>query len=244
MYSKQWNTAFEYNGEQHYHFNKKFHKKTTLKQRKETDEVKLHICRSKGISLFEIPYWESENDEQLISYIKNCLKTTNIYFNDNILLKLEEFYRTYSHCASELEKLKEIAKNKGGLCLSEYYVSNKFKLKFKCNQGHEWLASPSHIKTGRWCPVCKGINSSKRQTDKNGLSEMEGIAIEHNGECLSTKYINNTTKLQFRCYLGHKWWARPDNIKGSPSKKRTWCPRCDAIERVRGPTGRFLGNKN
>jgi len=50
------------------------------------------------------------------------------------------------------------------------------------------------------------------------LKEAQEFAKSKEGECLSTEYINNQTKLKFRCKKKHEWEA--------VFKTRTWCQRC------------------
>ena len=112
-----------------------------------------------------------------------------------------------------IEKMQEIAEEKGGKCLSDEYANSHTKLKWRCNKGHEWLAVPYPIKNGVWCPNCSDISLS--------IEEMKNIAIKRGGECLSINYINNKTKLKWKCSEGHKWFAVPNHIKGGG-----WCPIC------------------
>ncbi len=53
------------------------------------------------------------------------------------------------------------------------------------------------------------------------IEEMQRIAQERGGECLSTEYIDGKTKLKWQCKVGHEWEARPNNVKHG-----TWCPTC------------------
>ena len=49
----------------------------------------------------------------------------------------------------------EIAKSRGGKCLSRTYINSKTKLKWLCAKGHSWHATPFSIKNRQsWCPVC------------------------------------------------------------------------------------------
>jgi len=63
---------------------------------------------------------------------------------------MDEFYKT----CDELQKLREIARQRGGKCTSTEYISAKKKVSWKCSLGHEWNATPSSVKQGNWCP-CK-----------------------------------------------------------------------------------------
>jgi hypothetical protein len=58
-----------------------------------------------------------------------------------------------------IETAQNIAKQKGGKCLSYEYECDK-KIKWECKMGHIWDASLSKVKLETWCPYCP---SSKNQ---------------------------------------------------------------------------------
>ncbi|PQP90949.1 hypothetical protein CPT76_03795 [Paenibacillus sp. AR247] len=63
------------------------------------------------------------------------------------------------HCSGRyrytIEDVKEYAKSKGGLCLSNSYENNRSKLKWQCAEKHQWSASFHDIKVDNtWCPHC------------------------------------------------------------------------------------------
>jgi hypothetical protein len=51
--------------------------------------------------------------------------------------------------------------------------------------------------------------------------DMRALAQRQGGECLSARYVNNSTKLQWRCGQGHEWLTRAAVIL-----KGHWCPEC------------------
>lgn len=53
-----------------------------------------------------------------------------------------------------ITEMARIAKQRGGTCLSTNYVNNRTKLALRCKIGHRWMATPSSLKAGSWCPVC------------------------------------------------------------------------------------------
>ena len=53
-----------------------------------------------------------------------------------------------------IEKMKSLAVLRGGLCLSKQYRSRKHQLSWKCQNGHEWKATPETILKEGWCPTC------------------------------------------------------------------------------------------
>lgn len=113
-----------------------------------------------------------------------------------------------------IENFQEIAKKKGGKCLSNKYINHQTKLKFQCNKGHIWEAAPYNIRSGYWCHECGG---QKKIT----IDEMREIAKNRKGKCLSKVYVNMKTKLKWKCEKGHIWESTPLNVKAG-----TWCPVC------------------
>ena len=62
----------------------------------------------------------------------------------------------------KIEEMWEIAKSRGGKCLSEVYLRVDKKLKWQCNKGHIWKATTNDIKyRGNWCPECASNKSEK-----------------------------------------------------------------------------------
>lgn len=53
-----------------------------------------------------------------------------------------------------LKDMQELAKSRGGQCLSTDYVDIKSKLKWKCGFRHEFEATPRLILAGHWCNEC------------------------------------------------------------------------------------------
>ncbi len=119
-----------------------------------------------------------------------------------------------------IKEMQEIAKSREGKCLSKKYISAKTKLRWRCKEGHIWESEPTNIKSGRWCPVC-GRNKRIKSRSLT-IEEMQKIAKDSGGKCLSKKYINAHKKLKWRCKEGHEWEATPNNIKYIG----TWCPYC------------------
>lgn len=106
----------------------------------------------------------------------------------------------------------ELARKKGGKCLSQKYINIDTKLLWECKNNHQWWATPNKIQHNRWCPYCVGKNKT--------IDDFKELAREKGGECLSNEYKWNE-KLTFKCAVGHIWEAFPNNVKFS-----TWCPYC------------------
>ena len=63
------------------------------------------------------------------------------------------------HCAGvaprNLDQMIQIAKERGGLCLSESYTSLKGKLLWRCKNNHDfWMTPNKVIHRNAWCPLC------------------------------------------------------------------------------------------
>lgn len=109
---------------------------------------------------------------------------------------------------------KQLAANYGGVCLAEEYVDAKTKIKWKCKEGHEWLATASNIVAKHWCKKCA-------EKERNPIEDLHKIAAIFGGQCLSTTYENRKSIVHWRCKNGHEWKAKACNAFA-----RKWCPRC------------------
>lgn len=115
-----------------------------------------------------------------------------------------------------LKLLQKQAKKLGGICLSKKYVNATTKMLFQCKRGHTWKTTLRNMRAGHWCPYC-----SNRQIWGGPIKELKAIAHNRGGKLLSTKYINNRTKLRWECRHGHIWEAASEKIKMG-----RWCPIC------------------
>jgi len=66
------------------------------------------------------------------------------------------------HTKDTIENMQQIAISRKGKCLSKRYIYSNVKLKWECEFGHTWSATPSGVKSGNWCPTC-GKEKSKAQ---------------------------------------------------------------------------------
>jgi hypothetical protein len=60
------------------------------------------------------------------------------------------------------------------------------------------------------------------------IEECKQLAISRGGECLENVYINNRTKMKWRCEKLHEWEARFGNLKN----KKYWCPHCSGCKKL------------
>lgn len=112
-----------------------------------------------------------------------------------------------------IDMMRDLASKRAGKCLSNDYKNNLAKLLWRCPKGHEWEAAAASILRGSWCPFCVG----RRKT----VLDMQRWAQERGGFCLSSEYVNPTTKLLWKCSVGHEWQAIPNAIQ-----QGGWCPFC------------------
>lgn len=113
----------------------------------------------------------------------------------------------------DIEDMRAAADERGGKCLSVEYVP-KQKLLWECAAGHRWEALGTAVRYGRWCPRCAGVASPT-------LDELQALAAEHGGECLSKRYRGTHKKLRWQCAAGHMFQAAPSSLK-----RGRFCPEC------------------
>ena len=213
-FNEETNIAFEYNGIQHYQFNKRFHNGANNLEKRMTDDAqKQNLCEKNGVFLIIVKY--DIPKELIFQFVLSQLRKHPDHFN--LIQKSDEidFRDLDTWKRNEIIEMQRIAQIKEGLCLSENYLGNNTKLKWKCKFGHYWEANPSDIKSGKWCPACKGKDK------KANYDLILSLVKEKNGKCLSTEYKDATTKLLLECAKGHRWEANFTSIK-----RGTWCKNC------------------
>ena len=56
----------------------------------------------------------------------------------------------------DIETAQDVARQRGGACLSGCYVNNATPLQWRCKVGHLWKAALNGVKDGgSWCPTCR-----------------------------------------------------------------------------------------
>lgn len=117
-----------------------------------------------------------------------------------------------------IEKCQELAKEKGGRCLSLTIDSKS--VKWECIDNHIFDASFKKAEM-IWCKTCnsKSCNKGKKYT----IEDCHQKAIHNGGKCLSTKYVNCSLKLSWQCGSCFNIWETVFSsiISGS------WCPKCN-----------------
>jgi hypothetical protein len=215
-YSSELGVAFEHQGTQHYEVIPFFERTQKLHIRQRHDRLKVRLCLEHKVSLIEVPEVPKRLPlEKLQQYVIEKAKRGGLLNQLKSKVKPPNYMSAYRLDQSEhLERLQVIAKLKGGRCLSPRYLGSKVRLKFECAKKHHWIAMPVKIFSGRWCPECAGNR-------KLSIEKMRDLAKRRGGRCLSKKYVNSQTKLQWQCEVKHKWWQKPSHIVAGH-----WCKRC------------------
>jgi hypothetical protein len=218
-YCESLGLAFEYHGQQHYQSGSFFQPdENSLRRRKRDDMRKARLCSDNSVHLITIPYTTPlPKVPELIFGIAQELGFSP-------LLKTPAAVKVADFVLPEwIAAMQFIAKERGGDCLSTFYINNNTKLRWRCAEGHEWDAVPGSIQQGRWCPRCVG----KLPPDE-AYYELQEIAASRGGRCLSAGYVDGQEKLLWQCASGHKWEAAPNNVRGG-----SWCHEC--AKRIQGP---------
>ena len=126
------------------------------------------------------------------------------------------FSRSARQRALTIQRMREVARSRGGGCLSQNYVNAHVKLEWQCQKGHVWQAAPQHIIKGSWCSECLG-----RYKPSVYIREAELLANKRQGKCLSQTYIKSNRPLVWQCSENHTWESPLNAIR-----KGRWCPHC------------------
>jgi len=213
-YNEKLKIAFEFNGIQHdKEISKFFHKRRSFSRGASNDAIKKRLCRKNGISFivvrYDIPF---ENIAKFI-YDECVKRSLNV---DKKILSLD--YRNFDIYNHGLDEERAIIESKGGVLLSDRYIDAKSKLDIVCGNGHKFSACSGSIKQGHWCPYCVGL----------GIPTLDHINefVGSKGRCLSKKYIDSQTKMEFGCLCGNKFLMCWNHVQ-----QGSWCPKCGVVRR-------------
>src|SRR5690242_10193460 len=121
-----------------------------------------------------------------------------------------------------LARLEQAAQARGGKCLERTYLGSAVPHRFECSHGHRWKTSPSRvIAESRWCPHCAHAEHAQRMRKQDGLAQLQRIAAEKGGICLSGAYTVGKVYYRFQCAQGHRWEA-----VGNEVMRGAWCRQC------------------
>ena len=114
-----------------------------------------------------------------------------------------------------LEKIQQLAIQKGGQCISDNYLGYQMPLEWVCLYGHTWKSKLTNVASkNRWCPHCA---PNRRLV----LNDIQNKAIKNAGVCVSKSVENGSLKFVFKCDQNHVFKASGYKIMGGQ-----WCPLC------------------
>lgn len=123
-----------------------------------------------------------------------------------------------------IKEMHDIAAAKNGLCLSEIYINDATKLKWKCNVCHlVWEATPNNIKRNKWCPKCGRLKADKNR--RVGIEEIKKMAKDRGGECLAKDYNTIEDKVSWKCKYDHEWTTSIRSVRNG-----SWCIYCSKFK--------------
>ena len=82
--------------------------------------------------------------------------------------------------------LQELARSRGGECLTLRFRGVRQRVRWRCEGGHEWTTMVSSVKRGSWCPICAG-------NVRGDLPRLQALARARGGRCLAITYVNSRT---------------------------------------------------
>ena len=117
--------------------------------------------------------------------------------------------------ALSIVEMQQLARKRGGQCLSRNYRNNYSALRWRCHKRHVWTALPKAVKQGHWCDRC--FDDARR----GSIDRIRKIAERRGGICLSSTYPNVKALLKIRCAQGHVW-----STTGNALLRGSWCGAC------------------
>lgn|ERR1019366_7166133 len=116
-----------------------------------------------------------------------------------------------------MDDVAKLAQNKNGKCLSKEYINAAAPMKWQCLkcEGVRELSYNNLCRSdAKICLLCDGERNST-------IKDMQKLAKEKEGYCLSIFYIDSLTPLLWKCKNNHEWNATPMAINMG-----RWCAKC------------------
>lgn len=208
--------AFEHNGKQHYQRIKSSWK-DRFEQIQKNDQCKIDLCKQNNVTLIIIPeLFTMTKINDLKELIFNQCKIMNHKIPENFW-DIEVNYNNVYLSNKETELFNRLKKNlldHGYELLSDRYFGAHFKYETKC-------LKCGNIKTRHYSSLTKQCTKCLGLKKRNSLQNCVILASKKNGVCLSDKYINNHSKMKWKCSLNHEWESTFNCIQSG-----CWCPIC------------------
>jgi hypothetical protein len=123
------------------------------------------------------------------------------------------------------EDIAAAAARRGGVCLNpEAYRNTQTRLRWQCEEGHEWETTTACVRSGSWCRQCAIETGRVGRPRTATLERAIAAAAERGGLCLSPEgaVTRCTDRLDWECEAGHAW----DATFTSVVHRGSWCPTC------------------
>lgn len=212
--------AFEYQGEQHSKYIPFFHRdEGKFRERIEDDKRKQTLCKANGIDLIHIDIAIPLNSLQ--AHIIDQLLAIRPAINSSLNRTPIDLTSVKTGKDKDLFEIQSIARARGGDCISSQYISSNHHLRFRCADGHTWMAIPSSIKLGTWCNACRGKTISTALLSMLDLSDAKRIIQEKGGQFLGYETRNYKGIITIHCDKGHQWETQYGRLR-----KGHWCASC------------------
>lgn len=122
-----------------------------------------------------------------------------------------------------IEMLDEVAKSRGGRCLSTEYTTCFFKYLWQDHLGNEWRASWTAVRRGTWSPAL--VKEKQRNYNlKYKIEDLQKYAESKGGKCLSTTYVKSKEVYEWEDSKGRKFFKAWEEIinagQWSPHEKK------------------------
>ena len=164
------------------------------------EDVYLFI-KNKGYTCLSKEYISSKSKLEL-----TCPNGHNIFINFNSFKNGVRCSKCTGNKRLTLDNIIEHASKEGYIILSKEYNGSKNKIEFKCPKGHEFSIRYTNFRhSNHRCPICSNNYHSIETVSQ--FVEKEGY------KCISKKYVNFHSKLEFVCPNGHIFSMSFGNFK-------------------------------
>jgi len=227
-YSVELQLAFEYQGIQHFEDNSAF--KLNLQQRVEDDELKRKLCREHGVHLFILDYKTNYLDFSKVIFKQ--AQDFGIASKYNFAREID-LNKAYIR-ENRLEELRRLLIEKNIRLVSTKWIDTETKYEMECLVcSNHWKARGQAFFNTRSIAGCKKC-AMKKLTDaqRGSLDELRNWASTFGGTLISNEYKTAQAKYKFRCYEGHLFEAKFNNMRN----RQQFCPDCDGRQKREKPT--------
>lgn len=222
--------AFEYQGRQHFSDDTEF--AGEYEDQLARDMFKYEQCQKMGICLIHINQPRSyEKDKFLQSVLKDCAKQGLSLDVSDKTIDFDYINDTHTSLQN-YENFKTIVEEKNYKLLSHSLSTMEDELDFECEQGHYFKMNGLNFKAiynhdkyrDEACRECFEIKHPQKVAQTITIQTCQDFAQNLGYQCLSARYYNVNTVLQWQCNHGHyfeKTWRQMDR-----NKTGQYCPEC------------------